>query len=435
MAILTNPVLVSVVILVALCLRRINVLVALLLAALLAGVLSGMPLIKCMAILVKGMGGNAETALSYILLGTLASAMANTGITEILSHKIEKIVKGRKLMLLIIIAIVACFSQNLIPVHIAFIPILIPPLLGMMNELQLDRRAVACSLSFGLKAPYISLPFGFGLIFHGLIAKHMESNGIPLATSEVWKGVWPLGVSMLVGLVIGWFVFRKDRKYQNMPIPGQLAEGHKQKNMELVHWVTLIAALMVLGINLLSGSLPLGALAGILVMVVGRAIKLEDFDIVVNNGIRIMGLIGFVMLVAAGYSEVIKATGGVDQLVKASVAMVGNSKVMAATMMMLIGLVVTIGIGSSFSTIPVIATLFVPVCMHMGFSPLACAMLIGAAAALGDAGSPASDTTLGPTSGLNADGQHNHIWDTCVPTGILYNVPLALCAILLAPLM
>ena len=231
------------------------------------------------------------------------------------------------------------------------------------------------------------------------------------------------------------FVFRKDRKYQNLPIPGQLAEGHKQKNMELVHWVTLIAALMVLGINLLSGSLPLGALAGILVMVVGRAIKLEDFDIVVNNGIRIMGLIGFVMLVAAGYSEVIKATGGVDQLVKASVAMVGNSKVMAATMMMLIGLVVTIGIGSSFSTIPVIATLFVPVCMHMGFSPLACAMLIGAAAALGDAGSPASDTTLGPTSGLNADGQHNHIWDTCVPTGILYNVPLALCAILLAPLM
>ena len=39
--------------------------------------------------------------------------------------------------------------------------------------------------------------------------------------------------------------------------------------------------------------------------------------------------------------------------------------------------------------------------------------IIGTAGALGDAGSPASDSTLGPTSGLNADGQHHHIWDTC----------------------
>jgi len=43
---------------------------------------------------------------------------------------------------------------------------------------------------------------------------------------------------------------------------------------------------------------------------------------------------------------------------------------------------------------------------------------------LGDAGSPASDSTLGPTSGLNVDGQHHHIWDTVVPTFIHYNLPL-----------
>jgi predicted histidine transporter YuiF (NhaC family) len=395
--------------------------------------MSGMPLTKAMSVLVKGMGGNSETALSYILLGILASAMANTGITEILSHKIEKIVQGKKLMFLVIIALVACCSQNVIPVHIAFIPILIPPLLKMMNNMKLDRRAVACSLAFGLKAPYISLPFGFGLIFHGLIAKHMESNGITVATSQVWHGTWPLGLSMILGLVVGWFIFRKDREYEDRPIPGQTLDLSKELNMEASHWVTLFAALMVLGINLYTGSLPLGALAGIVVMVVGRAIKLQDFEVIVGNGVRIMGLIAFVMLVAAGYSEVIKATGGVNHLVEASVAVVGNSKFVAAVMMMIIGLVVTIGIGSSFSTIPVIATLFVPVCMRMGFSPMGCVMLIAAAAALGDAGSPASDTTLGPTSGLNADGQHDHIWDTCVPTGILYNTPLALCAIILSP--
>ena len=49
---------------------------------------------------------------------------------------------------------------------------------------------------------------------------------------------------------------------------------------------------------------------------------------------------------------------------------------------------------------------------------------VGTAAALGDAGSPASDSTLGPTAGLNADGQHDHIWDSVVPTFLHYNIPL-----------
>jgi putative amino acid transporter len=50
--------------------------------------------------------------------------------------------------------------------------------------------------------------------------------------------------------------------------------------------------------------------------------------------------------------------------------------------------------------------------------------LADTAAALGDAGSPASDSTLGPTSGLNADGQHDHIKDTVIPTFIHFNLPL-----------
>lgn len=44
----------------------------------------------------------------------------------------------------------AVMSQNLIPVHIAFIPLLIPPLLAIMTQLRLDRRAIACALTFGL---------------------------------------------------------------------------------------------------------------------------------------------------------------------------------------------------------------------------------------------------------------------------------------------
>ncbi len=50
--------------------------------------------------------------------------------------------------------------------------------------------------------------------------------------------------------------------------------------------------------------------------------------------------------------------------------------------------------------------------------------LLVTAGALGDAGSPASDSTLGPTSGLNMDGQHDHMKDSVIPTFIHFNIPL-----------
>ena len=202
--------------------------------------------------------------------------------------------------------------------------------------------------------------------------------------------------------------------------------------MKPAHWVTLAAALGTLAINLATDSLPLGALAGIAVMVIFGAVKIQDLDKVIAKGLSIMGLIAFVMLVASGFANVMNTTGAVEELVEASLGMMGGSKLIAAAVMMIIGLVITMGIGTSFGTIPVLAVLYVPLCAEMGFSAGGTVMLIAAAAALGDAGSPASDTTLGPTAGLNADGQHDHIRDTCVPTAICYNVPLALCAIIVS---
>jgi len=106
--------------------------------------------------------------------------------------------------------------------------------------------------------------------------------------------------------------------------------------------------------------------------------------------------------------------------------MIGDNKSLAALLMLVVGLFITMGIGSSFSTIPIIAAIYVPMCASFGFYPLATIALVGSATALGDAGSPASDTTLGPTAGLNVDGQHDHIWDTVVPTFIHFNIPLVL---------
>ena len=175
---LFNPVIISVVLLCIFCLLGINVLLAIMLSAIIAGLISGMPISKTMEIFISGMGGNSETALSYILLGTFAAAMTHTGLTTILAKKIASIIREKKIILISIITLIAVFSQNLIPVHIAFIPILIPPLLGIMNKLKIDRRSVACALAFGLKAPYIAIPAGFGLIFQGLIAENMTLNGM-----------------------------------------------------------------------------------------------------------------------------------------------------------------------------------------------------------------------------------------------------------------
>jgi predicted histidine transporter YuiF (NhaC family) len=130
------------------------------------------------------------------------------------------------------------------------------------------------------------------------------------------------------------------------------------------------------------------------------------------------------MLSAGGFAAVMQETGHIESLVKTSADLINGNQSLAALLMLLVGLLVTMGIGSSFSTVPIIATIFVPLCLELGFSPMATIALVGTAGALGDAGSPASDSTLGPTSGLNADGEHNHIWDTVVPTFLHYNIPL-----------
>ncbi|MGL5533324.1 MAG: Na+/H+ antiporter NhaC family protein, partial [Plesiomonas shigelloides] len=103
---------------------------------------------------------------------------------------------------------------------------------------------------------------------------------------------------------------------------------------------------------------------------------------------------------------------------------IGSNRALGAFLMLLVGLLITMGIGSSFSTVPILATIYVPLCISLGFSPIATIALVGVSGGLGDAGSPASESTLGPTAGLNIDGQHDHIWDTVVPTFVHYNIPM-----------
>ena len=134
--ILLNPVVISILLLCVLCLCRINVLLAIIISAITAGCISGMNVSSIMDTFISGMGGNSETALSYILLGAFAAAMNHTGLTDIIAEKIIGIVNNKIWILYLIIALIAMASQNIIPIHIAFIPILIPALLPMMNMME-----------------------------------------------------------------------------------------------------------------------------------------------------------------------------------------------------------------------------------------------------------------------------------------------------------
>lgn len=423
-----NPVLVSIILLCVLCLCKINVLLSIMISAIVAGLMAHMGITDIMNTFISGMGTNAETALSYILLGAFAAAMTHTGLATVLAKKITQLIKNNALILYLILTVIAILSQNLIPVHIAFIPILIPPLLHVMNVLKIDRRAIACCLAFGLKAPYIVIPAGFGLIFQGLLADNMVQNGMNISINEVWKSTWILGLGMFVGLLVAIFIsYRKPREYKDITI-----EDIENTDTKLTkeHYITLFAAIATLGVQLWTKSLPLGALVGLGIIFGTGTIKHKKMDNLVDEGIGLMGYIAFVMLVAAGFALVLKQTGGIESLVSSTMSIMPSNKIAAAFLMLITGLFITIGIGTSFGTIPILAVIFVPICSQLGFNLQETLVVFAAAAALGDAGSPASDTTLGPTAGLNADGQHNHIWDTCIPTFLHYNIAIIIFALI-----
>lgn len=143
MEIITNPVLVAVVVLCVLCLLKLNVLMSLIISALAGALIGGISIPEAMKLLCSGFSRNADTALSYILLGTFATAIATSGLADMFSKKLSRVMGRNGKIVLLIIAGIGCFSQNLVPVHIAFIPILIPPMLSLFNELKIDRRAAA----------------------------------------------------------------------------------------------------------------------------------------------------------------------------------------------------------------------------------------------------------------------------------------------------
>lgn len=416
---------ISVLILTTLCLFKLPVLAALIIAAITAGTVAGQPITETMSTFVNGMGGNSNTALSYILLGALAYTINMTGASDILAKKIGTMIKGNKFALVGIIILVSIAAGTIIPVHIAFIPILIPPLLSMMNEMKMDRRMLSVGFGFGLKATYLTLPIAYGAMYHGLIKDSIGAAGLEIEASLIWKTNWRAGLVMFIGLILGVIFFSKDRTYdESKKIDNQNSDSEIDLTIKKEHWLTLVAGIVTLVVQIITNSLPLGAFAALTFLVITKVIKWNQIEEVLNGGINLMGFIAFVMLVASGYANVIIESGAVNELVDTALGVLNDSMLAGSFMMMVLGLVVVLGIGTSFGTVPILSAVYVPLALELGFSPKAIVLMVSIASAIGDAGSPASDTTLGPTSGLNADGQHNHIWDTCVPQFMFFMIPL-----------
>ncbi|PKF45810.1 sodium:proton antiporter [Macrococcoides caseolyticum] len=433
-----NAVLIAVLVMVILSLCRLNVVLSLFIGALAGGLVSGLGIDKTIVTFTGGIVDGSEVALSYALLGGFAAILSYSGITDYFVEKIinmlkkDNTVKTRtvtKVTILVSLIIISCMSQNILPVHIAFIPIIIPPLLSLFNELKIDRRLIAIILTFGLNFPYVLMPYGFGYIFHGIIKKGFDKANHPIEMNQIFPAMIIPSLGFIIGLIIAFIIFRKPREYKMIQFKEEVTRKVLKPYVVMVSIVAIVATFLV---QLTTESMIFGALAGIMVFFLSFAFEWKTLDEELVSGIKIMAYIGVVMLTANGFASVMSETGDVERLVADMVNFTSGSKVLTIIFMLIVGLIVTLGIGSSFATIPIIAALFIPLGESIGLSTAAIIAVIGTAGALGDAGSPASDSTLGPTAGLNMDGQHNHIWDTCVPTFLLFNIPLIICGFIAA---
>ena len=427
-----NAVIAAVGIMLVLSLSRVHVVIALIVGAVVGGLVGGLGIEATLNACNGGLGGGAQVALSYAMLGAFAVAIAKSGMAHALADKALMMVNKQhavggnsvKWLLIGLLLVVAVSSQNIVPIHIAFIPLLVPPLLYVLTKLKIDRRLIACVMTFGLITPYMFLPVGFGNIFlNQILLANVSKSGVDICQVNVTHAMAIPALGMLFGLLVAVFIsYRKKREYDLAKIEQveQVAVSYNPRTL-LVAGAAIASAFII---QLWLGSMIIGALAGFLIFSASGIVRWRETDDLFTEGMKMMAMIGFIMIAASGFAEVLKATGEVKSLVEASAGWINHSKGVGALLMLLVGLLVTMGIGSSFSTVPILAAIFVPLCVQLGFSPMAIVCIVGTAGALGDAGSPASDSTLGPTSGLNIDGQHHHIWDTVVPTFLHYNLPL-----------
>jgi predicted histidine transporter YuiF (NhaC family) len=230
-----------------------------------------------------------------------------------------------------------------------------------------------------------------------------------------------LVIGITIGLLIAFIKYGKPRHYKDIKMK------NLEKDIEVSRTVLIVSCLAVvaaLAIQVMVKAISLSALASFLFRSFVGVIRRKDFDDIVASGFKMMSLISFTMIAAAGFSHSLRIFGGIDEIVNWLTIHTLNSKVLASLSLLFIRFLISVGIGSSFSTVPIAATVSVPLGLTPGFSPAAIAIIIVVSAIAGYASSPASDSILGPTMGLNADGQRSLVHDTAIPTFLQLTIPV-----------
>ena len=133
---------------------------------------------------------------------------------------------------------------------------------------------------------------------------------------------------MLVGLFLAIFVFyRKRRDYAHTKFESsEEREAQIAASLEMTkkEWAVLGGAVVAFGVQIYTESMPLGALLGLLVMIVLGGIEYRKIDKIMDSGLAMMGFIAFIMLVAAGFGSVLRESGGIEQLVGFASEVVGG---------------------------------------------------------------------------------------------------------------
>lgn len=274
-----NAVLVAVGVMLILSLLRINVVLSLTVGAIVGGLTGGLNIADTIKAFTGGLGGGATIALSYALLGGFALAISRTGVPEVLVKAILKLVQreggsqkkgAAKALIFTVLLAMAIMSQNIIPVHIAFIPLIVPPMIKLMNMLQIDRRLIVAILTFGLIMPYMFIPAGFGLIYQDLIVKQMGLAGLEVALSDVPKAMAIVALGMTVGLLGAFIAYRKPRQYEEVEIASSNTLDKEVKTRNLIF--VAIALIASLAVQIPTGSMIIGSLVGITILYITGAL-------------------------------------------------------------------------------------------------------------------------------------------------------------------
>ena len=349
MDILTNPIVISVIVLVAMCLLKVNVFLAIIISSLLCAVLGGASLVEGITVFYENMGNDNRMVLFLLLLGVLAATMQYNNVGEVLAPRVAKLV-GRKVWLFpIVLTLLAILVETFVLIGVSFLLVIVPPLLRLLNDYKIDRRLLVITTCCGLQMGYCCFPVGYGLAFMGIIQNSMAENGMEVSIDQIWKANLVIAIAMIIAIIGAMIKYRKPREYRGEDGQSAVLQAEKDFNekelppIEFKHIACLIAAASVVVVQLTTDSMPLAALTMILILVVTGAIKFKDFDSVFMKGIMTSVYVCLVLMAAVAFAAVSQEFGHIDELIAASAELIGGSKVFGAFFMLILGLIITIG--------------------------------------------------------------------------------------------